>query len=105
LGTLIASKKLESDSTIGHAVAAVRQKFERRREIVRAAMMFSQAKAEGVLAVDLDCTLCATLLFGAIEMELTSFVLGLIVRCNESLLTQAEEQVPHLYLFGLKGRR
>jgi TetR/AcrR family transcriptional regulator, fatty acid metabolism regulator protein len=72
--------------------------------ITGAAMMFSQAKADGELAVDLDCTLCATLLFGAIEMGLTSFVLGLLDRRNESLLKQAQEQVAHMYLFGLKGR-
>jgi len=70
-----------------------------------AAAMFKQAQEKGELPPDLDPVLCAVLLFGAIEMGLTSFVLGLLDRKNDESLDRARDQVADTFLRGIMPRR
>ncbi len=73
--------------------------------IALAAQMFGEAQARGELAAHLDPTLCATMLFGAIEMGLTTFVLGLIDKKDEALVERARDQIADTILTGLVGAR
>jgi hypothetical protein len=43
------------------------------------------------------------MLFGAIEMGLTTFVVGLLDRRDEALLERARDQVSEIILRGLQG--
>ena len=45
--------------------------------------------------------LAATMLFGAIEMGLTAFVLGLLDRKDDSVLDRARDQVAETFLRGV----
>jgi TetR/AcrR family fatty acid metabolism transcriptional regulator len=75
-------------------------------EIVLAAgQMFAQAQARGELPAHLDPVLSATLLFGAIEMGLTTFVMGLLDRRDDAAIARASEQVAETYLHGVLGAR
>ena len=53
--------------------------------ILAAAQMFRDAQARGEVPGHLEPVLCATMLFGCIEMGLTTFVMGLLDRRDEKL--------------------
>ncbi len=63
--------------------------------------MFVQARDRGELKADADPLLCAALLFGAIEMALTSFVLGWSEARGEKGLERAKLQVADSFLRGV----
>ncbi len=65
--------------------------------------MFRDAQARGELPEKLEPLLCATMLFGAIEMSLTAFVLGLLNRKDEAVLDRARDQVIDTFLRGVVG--
>lgn len=69
-----------------------------------AAQMFVQAQERKELPAHLDPVLAAVLLFGAIEMGLTAFVLGLLDRNNDEALDRARDQVIETYLRGVLAR-
>jgi TetR/AcrR family transcriptional regulator, fatty acid metabolism regulator protein len=69
-----------------------------------AAQMFQEAKDKGELSPDLDPLLSAILLFGAIEMGLTAFVLGLLDKKNDEALDRARDQVAQTFLRGILTR-
>ncbi len=73
--------------------------------VALAAQMFADAQGRGELAAHLDPTLCATMLFGAIEMGLTTFVLGLMDKKDEAAIDRARDQVAETILNGLTGAR
>jgi TetR/AcrR family fatty acid metabolism transcriptional regulator len=71
-------------------------------EVLRMAdEMFQAAKQRKELREDLDTLLCSALLFGAIEMALTSFVLGLADGRDPQALATAEKQVAEAFLRGV----
>lgn len=71
-------------------------------EVIRLSeQMFVQAGAAGELRQDLDPLLCAAHLFGAIEMTLTSFVLGVIERRTDQTLERAQLQLTQSFLHGV----
>lgn len=65
-----------------------------------AAAMFADAQARGEMAAHLDPRLTAALLFGAIEMGLTTFVVGLLER-KDDVLERARDQVAETFLRGV----
>ncbi len=67
--------------------------------------MFRDAQARGEMPAHLEPLLCATMLFGAIEMALTAVVLGLVDRKNEALLDRARDQVIETFLHGVVGAK
>jgi TetR/AcrR family transcriptional regulator, fatty acid metabolism regulator protein len=67
-------------------------------EITRA--MFERAHARGELRPELDASLCAAMLFGAVEMGLTSLVMGLLDGRDEALLARAQSQLADTFLHG-----
>jgi len=69
-----------------------------------AAGIFEEAQARHEIAAHLDPRLSAALLFGAIEMGLTAFVLGLLERRDE-VLEQARDQVAEIFLRGVTQAR
>lgn len=69
--------------------------------ILAAAQMFRDAQARGEVPGHLEPVLCATMLFGCIEMGLTTFVMGLLDRRDEKLIERAQEQVVEQFLSGL----
>lgn len=69
--------------------------------VIAAAQMFSEAQTRGEIAAHLDPTLCATLLFGCIEMGLTTFVMGLLDKRDEAAIDRACEQVAETFLNGI----
>ena len=71
-------------------------------EVIRLSeQMFVQARAAGELREDLDPLLCAAHLFGAIEMTLTSFVLGVVERRTDQTLERAQLQLTQSFLHGV----
>lgn len=70
-----------------------------------AAGIFSEAQQRGEVPAHLDPTLAATMLFGAIEMGLTAFVLGLLDKRDEKVVERARDQVIETILNGLIGAR
>lgn len=70
-----------------------------------AAEMFRRAQARGELSADLEPILCATSVFGVIEMALTSFVLGHLDRRDEQVIQRARDQVADTIVRGLVGSR
>ncbi len=66
-----------------------------------AADMFARAQAAGELRADLDPMLCASLLFGAIEMGLTAFVSGLMDDRSPESLDRAKVQIAESFLRGV----
>lgn len=72
--------------------------------ILSAAQMFRQAQMRGEVPVHLEPILCATMLFGCIEMALTTFVMGLLDRRDEKVIERAQEQVVEQFLSGLAER-
>lgn len=67
-----------------------------------AAEMFEQAQHRGELRPGADPRLFAALLFGAIEMGLTAFVLGVTPRADDAL-ERARAQVTETFLRGVIG--
>jgi TetR/AcrR family fatty acid metabolism transcriptional regulator len=71
-------------------------------DVIRmSAGMFSKAQETGELRADLDPLLAATVLFGAIEMGLTGFVVGLMDTRDGERLAQAEAQIAESFLRGV----
>jgi TetR/AcrR family fatty acid metabolism transcriptional regulator len=66
-----------------------------------AADMFARAQTTGELRKDLDPMLCASLLFGAIEMGLTAFVSGLMEDRGPEALDRAKVQIAESFLRGV----
>lgn len=73
--------------------------------IVAASEMFKEAQRRGEIPAHLEPTLCAAMLFGAIEMGLTSFVMGLLDKRDEASIDRARDQVAETFLHGLTGAR
>lgn len=69
--------------------------------IVAASQMFAEAQGRGEISAHLDPTLCATLLFGCIEMGLTSFVMGLLDKRDDQAIDRARDQVAETFLNGI----
>jgi TetR/AcrR family transcriptional regulator, fatty acid metabolism regulator protein len=70
-------------------------------EVIRlAADLFAQAQRDGEVPSSFDPTLCATMLFGAIELGLTAFVMGLTERSDKAL-EAARNQVADTLLRGV----
>jgi TetR/AcrR family fatty acid metabolism transcriptional regulator len=67
--------------------------------------MFEKARSRGELREGLEPALCAAMLFGAVEMSLTGFVMGLIDPKDVGLLSNAQEQLTSLFLDGARGGR
>lgn len=63
-------------------------------------VMFREAQERGELDPALDPLLLSTMLFGAIEMGLTAFVLGLLDRRDEAVVERAARQVAETFLRG-----
>jgi len=63
--------------------------------------MFEDAKKRGELRADLEPTLCAASLFGAIEMGLTVLVLGLLPADDVAATGRAARQVAETFLRGV----
>lgn len=66
------------------------------------AQLFRDGQKRGELAPNLEAVLCATMLFGAIEMGLTAFVMGILDRKSE-VIDQAAQQVADTFLGGVMG--
>jgi TetR/AcrR family fatty acid metabolism transcriptional regulator len=73
--------------------------------IIAATQMFMEAQRKGELPAHLEPTLCATMLFGSIEMGLTSFVMGLLDKKDDAAIDRARDQVAETFLHGLTGAR
>ncbi|MGQ0507249.1 MAG: TetR/AcrR family transcriptional regulator [Myxococcaceae bacterium] len=71
--------------------------------IQMAAKMFAQAQELGELRADADPLLCASMLFGCIEMGLTSFVLGLPGSRDDEALAAAAHQLSDFFLHGVRS--
>ncbi len=67
--------------------------------------LFADAQAKGEVPAGLEPLLLATMLFGAIEMGLTAFVLGLLDRKDEAVIDRAARQVAETFLHGVVGAR
>lgn len=65
-----------------------------------ASTIFVEAQAQGAIGKHLDPRLQAALLFGAIEMGLTAFVMGLMER-RDDVLDAARDQVAETFLRGV----
>ena len=65
------------------------------------AAMFARAQAAGELRPDMDPMLCASLLFGAIELGLTAFVSGLVEDRSPEALERAKVQIAESFLHGV----
>jgi TetR/AcrR family transcriptional regulator, fatty acid metabolism regulator protein len=65
------------------------------------AEMFTEARGKGELREGVDPILAASLLFGAIEMGLTAFVVGLFDRKDPAALESARAQVADSFLRGV----
>ncbi len=63
--------------------------------------MFARAQEAGELRADLDPMLCASLLFGAIEMGLTAFVSGLMEDRSPEALARAKVHIAESFLRGV----
>jgi TetR/AcrR family fatty acid metabolism transcriptional regulator len=63
--------------------------------------MFARAQETGELRADLDPMLCASLLFGAIELGLTAFVAGLMDDRGPEALERAKVQIAESFLRGV----
>lgn len=71
-------------------------------DIIRlAGAMFEEAQARGEFPRAHNPTLAAISLFGAIEMGLTAFVLGLLDRKSDGELERARDQVATAFLHGI----
>jgi TetR/AcrR family fatty acid metabolism transcriptional regulator len=84
---------------------AVNRGSEFARVLGLASGIFIEAQEKGEISTRLDPRLCAAMLFGAIEMGLTAFVLGLMDRKDPSAIDAAARQVAQTYLRGVMGAR
>jgi TetR/AcrR family fatty acid metabolism transcriptional regulator len=73
--------------------------------IIAASEMFVEAQRRKEIPAHLEPTLCATMLFGSIEMGLTSFVMGLLDKRDDASIDRARDQVAETFLHGLTGAR
>lgn len=73
--------------------------------ILAAAQMFTEAQERKELPPHLDPVLCATMLFGSIEMGLTTFVMGLLDKRDDAAIDRARDQVAETFLHGVTGAR
>jgi TetR/AcrR family fatty acid metabolism transcriptional regulator len=74
-------------------------------EVIRASQaLFERARDAGELDPDADPLLCAASLFGAVEMGLTSLVLGLAAPPDAAAIDRAAEQVSRHFLRGILPR-
>lgn len=73
--------------------------------ILAAGQMFHEAQKRGEIPSHLEPTLCATMLFGAIEMGLTTFVMGLLDKRDEAAIERARDQIAETFLSGLTNAR
>ncbi len=83
------------------AIGAKNRQFAFEGIIRISAEMFTEAKSRGELREDFDPILCALLLFGALEMGLTSFVAGMHDAAEPGALERAERQVAETFLAGV----
>jgi TetR/AcrR family fatty acid metabolism transcriptional regulator len=63
--------------------------------------MFVGAQQQGELRADLEPRLCAAMLFGAIEMGLTSLVVGLFDKKDEQVILRVQHQMAEIFLGGV----
>jgi TetR/AcrR family fatty acid metabolism transcriptional regulator len=70
--------------------------------IEMAATLFVDGQKRGEINNQLDPIICAAMLFGAIEMGLTAFVMGLLDREPE-VIDRAAQQVADTFLSGVLG--
>ena len=82
----------------GTGEANRRSAFAEVMQITRA--MFERARFRGELRADLEPSLCAAMLFGAVEMGLTSLVMGLLDGRDEAVLARAQAQLADSFLHG-----
>lgn len=73
--------------------------------ILLARELFERGRARGELRQGVDPLLCAALLFGALEMGLTSFVLGMLDARDEGQMDRACQQVSDVFLHGVLAPR
>lgn len=73
--------------------------------ILAAAQMFSAAQQRNEIPAHLDPTLAATMLFGCIEMGLTSFVMGLLDKRDDQAIERARDQVAETFLSGITNAK
>lgn len=85
------------------AGGAVNRGSEFSNVIIAATQMFHEAQARGELPAHLDPTLSAAMLFGCIEMGLTSFVMGILDKRDDAVIDRARDQVTEQFLHGLLG--
>lgn len=71
--------------------------------VLGAAEMFREAQRRGEMPGHLDAALAAVMLFGAIEMGLTAFVLGILDKRDEAVIERARDQVAETFLSGVLG--
>lgn len=71
--------------------------------ILAAAQMFREAQGRGEISRHLEPVLCATMLFGCIEMGLTTFVMGLLDKRDDAAIERAREQVAETFLSGISA--
>jgi TetR/AcrR family fatty acid metabolism transcriptional regulator len=64
--------------------------------------LFVDGQKRGEISKDLEPILCATMMFGAIEMGLTAFVLGIMER-DPAIIDKAASQVADTFLGGVLG--
>lgn len=75
-------------------------------EVIRISeSMFIRAQTRGEIRADLDPRLCAAMLFGAVEMGLTSLVLGFINAADPASLDRAKTQLADSMLHGVLAPR
>jgi TetR/AcrR family transcriptional regulator, fatty acid metabolism regulator protein len=71
-------------------------------EVVQVAeRMFRVAQEHGELRAELDPRVCASLMFGAIEMGLTALVVGLFGHRDDALVERVERQIAETLLGGV----
>jgi TetR/AcrR family fatty acid metabolism transcriptional regulator len=70
--------------------------------IEMAAVVFRDGQKRGELDPKLEPILCSAMLFGAVEMGLTAFIMGVIERKPE-LIDQAAKQIADTFLGGVLG--
>ena len=83
------------------ALEQARRRSELMEVIRLSEQMFVRAHAAGELKPNLDPVLCAAHLFGAIEMTLTSFVLGVVESRTDQTLERAQLQLTQSFLHGV----
>lgn len=71
--------------------------------VLGAAEMFREAQRRGEIAPHVDPALTAVMLFGAIEMGLTAFILGILDRRDDAVIERAAGQVAETFLSGILG--